>query len=177
LPSLQYTTLVLSGCSRNPTWAILSPIARRSCERWTCAPTVRRAVGLPAGSRSRSPIRQAPRCSGTGSSAAGRRGVGPRMCWGAPCRIRGGSAGCSPKLWTSPPGRGDGWGVASLGGTARVWRTDRLATVIVPGTGQVQPSFAPVARHYGVVVQPCPPRRGNRKGSVESALPTLAPHV
>src|SRR6266516_1008632 len=89
----------------------------------------------------------------------------------------GGSAGCSPKLWTSPPGRGDGWGVASLGGTARVWRTDRLATVIVPGTGQVQPSFAPVARHYGVVVQPCPPRRGNRKGSVESALPTLAPHV
>ena len=26
-----------------------------------------------------------------------------------------------------------------LGGTARVWRTDRLATVIVPGTGDVQP--------------------------------------
>ncbi|EQD74587.1 hypothetical protein B1A_04398, partial [mine drainage metagenome] len=25
-----------------------------------------------------------------------------------------------------------------LGGTARVWRTDRLATVIVPGTGDVQ---------------------------------------
>jgi len=57
-----------------------------------------------------------------------------------------------------------------LGGTARVWRTDRLATVIVPGTGDVQPSFVPVARHYGVVVQPCPPRRGNRKGSVESAV-------
>ena len=57
-----------------------------------------------------------------------------------------------------------------LGGTARVWRTDRLATVIVPGTGDVQPSFAPVARHYGVVVEPCPPRRGNRKGSVESAV-------
>jgi transposase len=57
-----------------------------------------------------------------------------------------------------------------LGGTARVWRTDRLATVIVPGTRDVQPSFAPVARHYGVVVEPCPPRRGNRKGSVESAV-------
>jgi hypothetical protein len=57
-----------------------------------------------------------------------------------------------------------------LGGTARVWRTDRLATVIVPGTGDVQSSFVPVARHYGVVVQPCPPRRGNRKGSVESAV-------
>src|SRR6266540_831056 len=57
-----------------------------------------------------------------------------------------------------------------FGGTARVWRTDRLATVIVPGTRQVQPSFAPVAKHYGVVVEPCPPRRGNRKGSVESAV-------
>jgi hypothetical protein len=42
--------------------------------------------------------------------------------------------------------------------------------VIVPGTGEVQPSFAPVARHYGVVVQPCPPRRGNRKGAVESSV-------
>jgi transposase len=57
-----------------------------------------------------------------------------------------------------------------LGGTARVWRTDRLATVIVPGTRDVQPSFAPVAKHYGAVVQPCPPRRGNRKGSVESSV-------
>ncbi len=57
-----------------------------------------------------------------------------------------------------------------LGGTARVWRTDRLATVIVPGTGDVQPSFAPVARHYGVAVKPCPPRRGNRKGAVESSV-------
>ena len=57
-----------------------------------------------------------------------------------------------------------------LGGTARVWRTDRLATVIVPGTADVQPSFAPVAKHYGAVVEPCPPRRGNRKGAVEAAV-------
>jgi transposase len=56
------------------------------------------------------------------------------------------------------------------GGTAQEWRTDRLATVIVAGTGDVQPSFAPVARHYGVVVRPCPPRRGNRKGVVEAAV-------
>ena len=47
-----------------------------------------------------------------------------------------------------------------LGGTARVWRTDRLATVIVPGTRDVQPSFAPVAKHYRAIVEPCPPRRG-----------------
>jgi transposase len=57
-----------------------------------------------------------------------------------------------------------------LGGTARAWRTDRLATVITPGTADVQASFAPVAKHYGAVVEPCPPRRGNRKGSVESSV-------
>lgn len=57
-----------------------------------------------------------------------------------------------------------------LGGTARVWRTDRLASVIVPGTRDVQPSFAPVAKHYGAIVEPCPPRRGNRKGAVEAAV-------
>jgi len=57
-----------------------------------------------------------------------------------------------------------------LGGTPRIWRTDRLATVIKPGTRDVQASFAPVAKHYGAVVEPCPPRRGNRKGSVESSV-------
>src|SRR6266511_1509795 len=71
-----------------------------------------------------------------------------------------------------PPGAEHQWDgvLRRFGGTARVWRTDRLATVIVPGTRQVQPSFAPVAKHYGVSVEPCPPRRGNRKGSVESAV-------
>jgi transposase len=57
-----------------------------------------------------------------------------------------------------------------LGGTTPAWRTDRLATVVVPGTGDVQASFAPVAKHYGVTIRPCPPRRGNRKGSVEAAV-------
>jgi len=57
-----------------------------------------------------------------------------------------------------------------LGGTARIWRTDRLATVIRPGTKDVQASFAPVAKHYGAIIEPCPPRRGNRKGAVESAV-------
>ncbi len=47
-----------------------------------------------------------------------------------------------------------------LGGTARVWRTDRLATVITPRPRDVQPSFAPVAKHYGAVVEPCPPAAG-----------------
>jgi hypothetical protein len=57
-----------------------------------------------------------------------------------------------------------------LGGTARKWRTDRLATVIVPGRADVQSSFAPVAKHYGAIVTPCPPRRGNRKGAVECGV-------
>jgi len=57
-----------------------------------------------------------------------------------------------------------------LGGTARKWRTDRLATVIVPGSAKVQVSFAPVAKHYGAIVTPCPPRRGNRKGAVECGV-------
>jgi len=57
-----------------------------------------------------------------------------------------------------------------FGGTARVWRTDRMATVINPATGKLQASFAPVAKHYGVTVVPCPPRRGNRKGVVEKQI-------
>jgi transposase len=57
-----------------------------------------------------------------------------------------------------------------LGGTARKWRTDRLATVIVPGSADMQASFAPVAKHYGAIVTPCPPRRGNRKGAVECGV-------
>jgi hypothetical protein len=57
-----------------------------------------------------------------------------------------------------------------FGGTARKWRTDRLATVIVPGSADVQASFAPVAKYYGAIVAPCPPRRGNRKGAVEAGV-------
>jgi transposase len=57
-----------------------------------------------------------------------------------------------------------------LGGTTRDWRVDRLATVITPGTRDVQPSFVPVAKHYGAIIEPCPPRRGNRKGVVESSV-------
>ena len=57
-----------------------------------------------------------------------------------------------------------------LGGTTRIWRTDRLATVIVPGTRDLQASFAPVAKHYSAIVAPCPPRRGNRKGAVDCGV-------
>ncbi len=57
-----------------------------------------------------------------------------------------------------------------LGGTARRWRVDRMSTVIKVGTDDVQASFVPVAKYYGVGVDPCPPRRANRKGSVEKSI-------
>lgn len=57
-----------------------------------------------------------------------------------------------------------------LGGTAKRWRVDRMATVMNPITGKVQASFAPVAKHYRVTVVPCPPRRPNRKGVVEKMI-------
>ncbi len=54
--------------------------------------------------------------------------------------------------------------VSGLGcGVSRVWRFDRMATVCDPGSGRVSASFAGVAKHYGVSVAICPPRRGNRK--------------
>jgi hypothetical protein len=45
-----------------------------------------------------------------------------------------------------------------VGDTARQWHTDWLVTVIVPGSAQVQASFAQIARNYGRVVVPCPLR-------------------
>ncbi len=57
--------------------------------------------------------------------------------------------------------------VRKLGGTARRWRFDRMSTVCYPSTGRVLPAFTAVAKYYGVGVDICPPRRGNRKGVVE----------
>ena len=60
-----------------------------------------------------------------------------------------------------------------LGGTARRWRTDRMAAVLAPGTDRVQASFAAVAKHYGAAVDVCPPRRPRRKGAVEKGIDYL----
>ena len=58
-----------------------------------------------------------------------------------------------------------------LGGTPRAWRTDRMATVVVPGHAIGSPrQFAQAAKHYGVEVWVCPPRRPQRKGVVEAAI-------
>jgi hypothetical protein len=44
-----------------------------------------------------------------------------------------------------------------------------MGTVVTVGTDRVLSSFAAVAKHYGVGIDICPPRRGNRKGCVEKA--------
>jgi transposase len=61
-----------------------------------------------------------------------------------------------------------------LGGTARRWRVDRMATVCDRASGRLLPSFAAVARYYGVSVDVCAARRANRKGAVESRNNFLA---
>jgi len=57
-----------------------------------------------------------------------------------------------------------------LGGTARRWRTDRMAGVVYPGSDRLLPEFAACAKHYGVSVDVCPARRAKRKGVVEAAV-------
>ncbi len=58
---------------------------------------------------------------------------------------------------------------ARLGGLPRRWRFDRMATVASPNTGRITATFAAVAKYYSVHVDLCPPRHGNRKGTVEKA--------
>jgi transposase len=57
-----------------------------------------------------------------------------------------------------------------LGGTPRAWRTDRMASVVYPGSDRITAQFAQAAKHYGVEVWVCPPRRPQRKGVVEKAI-------
>lgn len=61
-----------------------------------------------------------------------------------------------------------------LGGVSQRWRFDRMATVCHPESGRITASFAAVAKHYGVGVDICPARHGNRKGVVEKANHSLA---
>jgi transposase len=60
--------------------------------------------------------------------------------------------------------------LVALGGTPRVWRTDRMATVVILGTDRLTVDAAQAAKHYGVEIAVCPPRRAQRKGVVEAAI-------
>ena len=62
------------------------------------------------------------------------------------------------------------WLLRRMGGTARCWRTDRMATIVEPGSGRLRVEAAELAKHYGVTVAVCPPRRAQRKGVVEAAI-------
>lgn len=61
-----------------------------------------------------------------------------------------------------------------IGGLTRVWRFDRMTTVLKAGTSDVTPMFAAFAKHHGVTVVACRPRSGNRKGVVEKNNHTAA---
>ena len=63
--------------------------------------------------------------------------------------------------------------LVGLGGTPRVWRTDRMATIVVAGTDRLTVDAANLAKHYGVEIAVCPPRRAQRKGVVEKAVQYL----
>jgi transposase len=63
--------------------------------------------------------------------------------------------------------------LVGLGGSARVWRTDRMATIVIPGTDRLTVDAANLAKHYGVEIAVCPPRRAQRKGVVEKAVQYL----
>jgi transposase len=60
--------------------------------------------------------------------------------------------------------------LTALGGTPRVWRTDRMATAVIPATDRLNPQFAALVKHYGADVAVCPPHRPQRKGVVEAAI-------
>ncbi len=49
--------------------------------------------------------------------------------------------------------------LAALGGTPRVWRVDRMATAVIPGTDRLNAQFAQMAKHYGADVAVCPAHR------------------
>lgn len=64
--------------------------------------------------------------------------------------------------------------VRRLGGLTRRFRIDAIEGGVIPATRRLVPEFADACRYYGVGVDLCPPRRGNRKGVVEKANDYLA---
>jgi len=63
--------------------------------------------------------------------------------------------------------------LVALGGTPRVWRTERMATVVSPQTKRITFEAAALAKHYATQIAVCPARRAQRKGVVEAAIKYL----
>ena len=77
--------------------------------------------------------------AGLARAARRRRGVSRRTCWSARCRTRAGSAACSREGedFAHLVDALDGV-LRRLGGTARCWRTDRMATIVEPGSDRLR---------------------------------------
>ena len=157
-----------------PGLAAMRGLMRRSAARSAngiCGHIARHARGSRAALMSILGIRQAMRSSGTGTNSRTRLGVSRFISWLVRSRTQPGSRAVFCESMDQPHLIAAVHEVLEqLGGTAKKWRVDRMATVINPNTGKVQASFAPVAKHYGVSVVPCPPRRPNRKGVVEKMI-------
>ena len=52
-----------------------------------------------------------------------------------------------------------------------------MATIVMPGTDRLTVDAANLAKHYGVEIAVCPPRRAQRKGVVETADQYLTKRV
>ncbi len=84
--------------------------------------------------------------------------------WSSRCRAVLSDATDQPHLIAALDGV-----VRRFGGVTRAWRFDRMSTVVAIGSDRLLPSFAEVAKHYGVEVRICPAYRANRKGAVEKS--------
>lgn len=54
--------------------------------------------------------------------------------------------------------------LVALRGAPRVWLTDRIAMIVIRGTERLTADATQAAKHYGVEIAVCPPRREQRKG-------------
>ncbi|HEY2654119.1 MAG TPA: IS21 family transposase [Solirubrobacteraceae bacterium] len=102
----------------------------------------------------------------------------PETAWGEPAHVLVGALASSGRIRAV---LSDGEDFARLAaaldgllrrfdGTARCWRTDRMSTIVEPGSGRLRAEAAELAKHYGVTIAVCPPRRAQRKGVVEAAI-------
>jgi len=57
-----------------------------------------------------------------------------------------------------------------FGGTTKSWRTDRMSTIVNPGTDRIRAEAAALAKHYGTTIAVCPSNRPQRKGPVERGV-------
>ena len=60
-----------------------------------------------------------------------------------------------------------------IGGTPRSWRTDRMATIVYPGSDRLRPEAAAAAKHYGVMISvlPSEPSAAQGRGRARDPIP------